>query len=66
MAGGEHLTFSIFSENMEQLEDADKIVMECAVFLRESEVMNKKSWQVFAGQFFKYYRKTILSYYGYE
>lgn len=32
MAGGEHLTFSIFSENMKRLADPDKIVMECAVF----------------------------------
>ena len=66
MAGGEHLTFSIFSENMKRLADPDKIVMECAVFLRESGVVNKKSWKVFSEQFFRYYRKTILSYYGYE
>ncbi len=66
MAGGKHLTFSVFSENMKQLSDADEKVMQCAVFLRESKDIDKKSWQVFSEQFFKYYRKTILAYYGYE
>lgn len=66
MAGGKHLTFSLFSENMKQLSDVDEKVMQCAVFLRESKDIDKESWRIFSEQFFKHYRKKILSYYGYE
>lgn len=66
MAGGDHLTFTIFSKKMKQLPDADRVVMECAVFLRESKDIDHESWKVFSQQFFKYYRKTILGYYGYD
>lgn len=66
MAGGKHLVFSSFSKNMDKLPDVNETVMQCATFLCESKDINKGSWQVFSQQFFRYYRKTILAYYGYE
>ena len=66
MDGGKHLVFSSFSKNMDKLPDVNETVMQCATFLCESKDINKGSWQVFSQQFFRYYRKTILAYYGYE
>lgn len=53
MAGGKHLTFSVFSENMQRLSDVDEKVIQCAVFLRESKDIDKKSWRIFSRTIFQ-------------
>lgn len=41
-------------------------MIECAIFLRESDDIDSKLWKKFSKQFFHYYRITILSYFGYD
>lgn len=40
--------------------------MEIAVFLRESDEIDREQWHKFSQRFFAEYRDTIIQYYGYE
>lgn len=66
MSEGNQLSFPTFKQNMEKQVDPVKTVIECAAFLRESKEIDNHLWKNFSQRFFKYYRATIMGYYGYE
>lgn len=51
---------------MEKAPDKEHLIIECAHFLKQKEILEKKSWQKFSAQFFKYYKNQILIFYGYQ
>ncbi|WP_455640358.1 hypothetical protein [Parabacteroides sp.] len=51
---------------MDKAPDKEELIIECAHFLKKKEILEKKSWRIFAKQFFAYYREQILVYYGYQ
>ena len=60
------MSFPRFAENMDKAPGKEQLIIECANFLRKKEILEKRSWRIFAKQFFAYYRVQILVYYGYQ
>lgn len=53
-------------ESMDKAPDKEQLIIECACFLRKKEILEKKSWRIFAKQFFACYKAQIMVYYGYQ
>ena len=51
---------------MDKAPDKEQLIIECACFLRKKEILEKKSWRIFAKQFFACYKAQIMVYYGYQ
>ena len=51
---------------MDKAPDKEELLIECAHFLKKKEILEKKSWRIFAKQFFACYREQIMVYYGYQ
>lgn len=51
---------------MDKAPNKELLIIECANFLRKKEILEKKSWRIFAKQFFACYKAQILVYYGYQ
>lgn len=67
MSGGNGLSFPVFNINIYKEADPVGTIMECAWFLRTTDLMDtRKSWKKFGNSFFEHYQPVILDYFGYE
>lgn len=61
------MSFPVFKNNIEKEADPVEMVIECALFLRTTDLVStRKSWAKFANRFFNHYQPVILGYFGYE
>lgn len=51
---------------MDKAPDKEQLIIECAHFLRKKEILEKRSWRIFAKQFFAFYKEQIVVFYGYQ
>lgn len=67
MSGGKQLSFPTFKSNIQKESDSVGKILECALFLRLTNLAgSRKSWKKFADSFFGYYQPVILEYFGYK
>lgn len=67
MSGGKQLSFPVFKTAIKEGGYPDETIIECALFLRSTDLMvTRKSWSAFANRFFEYYQPVILGYFGYQ